>query len=392
MKQNRNVLVWYVTTFLVEAAFVLPVWVIFNTEFLGLNNTQAFLLGVLPYGLSAFFEVPTGSWADKYGRAKVFQLGTLFYLISVASYLVFRDFYMLVAFQLIGAVGIAMQSGGLEALVHDSISGKNKEDIYARVHGNSKAILFASRVVTVLLGGWLYSVNPRAPFVSLCLALAAGLGVSLLLRDVRTETPTELSSFDHIKETFSLMTGVKLIVTMLALVVLYRYISEVLFAMYQPYFQSLGINVKNFGIFYAIISLFSGLGSLWVGRLVKNHSIFKLLLIMMITMVVTLSAMLLRLPWLTYIIIIPSGVAFGFMTTITNTSIQKTISSRHQATALSIASFINTTAFFLAVISVGVTLDHVSVQQANIIYALVAVVFTIPFIINAHKSIKAKVI
>lgn len=386
MKFHKNIYLWYAVTFFSYAAFVLPIWVIFNTEVLGLTNTQAFLLGVLPYGLCALFEIPTGSWADKYGRARTYQLGTLLYILSVASYIFFADFYVLLLFQVLGGLGLAMQSGGLEALVHDSIQGKNKDALYSNVHGRKMAILFTSRVVTVLLSGFMYAVDPKLPFVVATVVYTIGLLVSLFFEEVRLETPTTASSTKHIKETFALIMENKVLVHFFWLVIIYTLASEVLFGLYQPYFKSLDIQIGEFGIFYAIISAVSALGALSITRFAKKRSASHILLLMMLAVLFTLSVMLLNMPVLTYVAIIPSAVAFGFIVTLHNTNTQKLVSSRHQATALSIASFTRTLSLLVAFVTVGVALDFLPVSDVNRLLAILTAVLTIPFILSALRK------
>ncbi len=389
-KLHKNIYVWYVTTFFTYAAFTMPIWVIFNTEVLGLSNTQAFILGILSYGLSAFLEVPTGSWADKFGRARTYQIGTALYILSVAGFIFFNNFFILLVLQIVGALGIAMQSGGLEALVHDSIGGKNKDATYAKVHANKMAIVFASRVLTVLLSGVLFAVNPRAPFVVATVAYILGLAVSFFFKEVRAETPSELSSLDHIKETLALVFSKKLLVIFLALGVLYTLCSEALFVLYQPYFKSIHINIEEYGVFYAIISALSALGALTVTAAMRRFNVFAILGAMMAAVLTTLGLMLFRQPWLAYLAVVPSSVAFGFIITLVNTYIQKRIRSRHQATALSIASFTRSLALFVSVVGVGVMLDMVSLATVNTLLAVFTLVSMLPFVAAIFRSKQTK--
>lgn len=386
MRLHKNIYVWYLVTFFSHAAFALPIWVIFNTEVLGLNNTQAFLLGVLPYGLSAVFEVPTGSWADKFGRAKTYQLGTILYILSVASYIFFADFYVLLSFQVLGGLGIAMQSGSLEALIHDSIDGKDKDTLYSTVHGRKMAIAFISRVVTVLFSGLMFAVDPKMPFVITTMAYVVGLIISLFFKEVRLETSI-VSSTRHIKETFSLILGKKILVLFFSLTAIYTFFSEAMFALYQPYFKSINIQIGEFGIFFAVISAFSALGALCVTRLAKKHNAFNILLIMMLGVLFTLAVMLLNMPALTYLAIIPSSIAFGYVITLQNTTTQKLVSSRHQATAISIASFVRTLAFAVSVVITGVSLDYLEVSSVNWMFTIFTAILTIPFFISLRRKV-----
>lgn len=387
MKLHKNIYLWYLTTFFSYAAFILPIWVIFNTEVLGLSNTQAFLLGVLPYGLSAIFEIPTGSWADRFGRAKIYQLGTILYILSVASYILFADFYILLFFQVLGGLGLAMQSGGLEALIHDSIKGKEKDNVYSVIHGRKMAILFVSRVLTVLLSGLMYGINPKLPFIVAAITYIIGLIVSLFFEEVRLETPTAASSVKHIKETLSLILQKKTLVLFFSLVVVYMFFSEALFALYQPYFKSINIQIGQFGFFYAIISAFSAIGALSITGLAKRQNAFKIMLFMMMAVLFTLGVMLLEIPALIYIAIIPSAIAFGYIQTLQNTITQKLVSSSHQATAVSIASFVRTFAFLVSVITLGITLDFLSVPNINLLLFALTAIFLVPFILSIRRKI-----
>lgn len=387
MKLHKNIYLWYLTTFFSYADFTLPIWVIFNTEVLGLNNAQAFLLGVLSYGLSAIFEIPTGSWADKFGRAKTYQLGTVLYILSVASYIFTPNFYVLLFFQILGGLGLAMRSGGLEALVHDSINGKNKNTVYSTVHGRKMAILFISRVLTVLLSGVMYAIDPKLPFIIAAVTYTIGLIISLFFKEVRLETPTTASSVSHIRETISLILKKKTLVIFFSLIAIYTLFSEALFAIYQPYFKSINIEIGEFGVFYAIISAFSAIGALSITGIVKKHNTFKILLLMMLAVLFTLSIMLLEMPALTYIAIIPSSIAFGYIVTLQNTITQKLVSSKHQATAVSVASFVRTFSFLVGVMLVGIALDFLEVASANWLLVILTAIFTIPFVVSLRRKV-----
>jgi MFS family permease len=387
MKLHRNIYLWYLVTFFSYAAFTLPVWVIFNTEVLGLNNTQAFLLGVLPYGLSAVFEVPTGSWADKYGRARTYQLGTIFYILSVASYIFFSDFYLLLGLQVLGGLGLAMQSGSLEALVHDSLPGPKKDIVYSAIHGRKMALLFVSRVITVLLSGLLYAANPKLPFVIATITYSIGLVISLFFKELRTEKPPTASSVAHIKETFLLICNNRALVWLFLLIAIYTFFSEALFALYQPYFKSINIEIGEFGVFYAIISVLSAVGALSITRLIKRYKALNILLGMMLAVLFSLSLLLAGNKSLLFVAIIPSSIAFGYVITLQNMITQKNVSSRHQATALSIASFARTFSFLVSVIALGISLDYLEVSQVNALLLVLAIIATLPFVLSLKRKV-----
>lgn len=373
MTIDRNIATWYGITFFSSAAFTLPIWVIFNTQILGLSNTQAFILGALPYTIGALFEVPSGAWADKYGRSKIFRVGLVMFMLSVLSYVLFKNFYVLFLLQILGAIGYAMQSGGLEAIVHDSTPRKNKNSVYRSIYGKNQAIMYISRVVTTLFGGALYAFNPKSPFLFTFTFAAIALCISFFLQDRRLETPTSLSTTRHIKETLALLLRVKNMALLLLVLCLYILVSEAMFSLYQPYFATLDIPISNFGILFAIISVFSAVGSLSAARIMHKFSNFRIITTMMLSVVFTILFMLLRVPVISYIIIIPSAIAFGYISILLTTTAQQAVSSRYQATAASIASLLYTCVFSIAAIFVGLSIDLTSVHATNYIIAFLSV-------------------
>jgi MFS family permease len=381
MKQHKNVRLWYLTTFFSYSAFLLPVWVIFNTEYLGLSNTQAFLLGVLPYGLSAFFEIPTGAWSDRYGRAKIYKLGTALYILSVFSLVLFKDFYVLFAFQIVGAIGLAMQSGGLEALVHDSLAEKDRDEQYASINGRRQATLFMSRVVTVLFSGVIYQYDPRAPILASSIMNVIGLAVSFGFEEVRHEIATASTNLKHMKETWKIFTKNRLLLIFLILIAVHSYVSEALFGFYQPYFKSIDVEISSFGFYYAIISSLSAIGAIIVARTLQKIGAYIVMTFLMLSVVCTLGLLLFQNTVIALVSLVPSSIAFGFIQVTMKTYIQKQTPSRYQATALSIASFAQTIMFFISIIMLGVLLDIYSVAHVNVILFILSLLTTPVFLI-----------
>jgi predicted MFS family arabinose efflux permease len=183
------------------------------------------------------------------------------------------------------------------------------------------------------------------------------------------------------------MLNKQMLVLFFGLVTIYTFLSEALFALYQPYFQSLHIKIGQFGIFYAIISLFSAIGALSITGLAKRHNAFKLLLLMMLAVLFTLTAMLFNASAFTYIAIIPSAIGFGYGITLQNTIIQKLVSSKHQATAVSVGAFIRTISFMVSVIIVGISLDHFRVSTVNAILSVLTASLLIPFILSLRRKV-----
>jgi len=180
---KRNIFLWYVTTFFTAAEFTLPIWVIFNTTYLSLNYTEAMILGMLPFGVSALLEIPTGSFADKYGRLLSYRSGLILQLLAIISYIFFKNFSVLIFFQIIGGLGLALKSGSLEALIHNSITTSNKKEAFFRKHSIKMIIVFISRTLAVLVGSFIFAREPRLPFIFVAVSLFAAVIISFFFQE-----------------------------------------------------------------------------------------------------------------------------------------------------------------------------------------------------------------
>lgn len=385
MKLHKNIRTWAWVTFFSQAAFTLPIWYLFGTQYLGFSSYKTFLVSVATYGLSAIFEIPTGSWADKFGRVKIFQIGTLLYLLSLLAFILSREFYIILAFQIVGALGIAMRSGTIQALVHDTLHSDNIAQNYSSIYGQNMGILYASRLVTTTIGAGLYGLNPLFPFIGMAVFIFLSLILSAYFSEVRLDTPSELSSAKHIRETFKRIIGHRFLIALFAVSLLYRFVAESLFTLYQPFFQKLGISTAAFGVLYALIAVCSGVGTLFSGKLMKRLRPTQIFSIFFIALLSSLILALYAKPWTIILVIIPSALIFGMPNILIDTLTQNSIRSRYQSTALSVTSMIETGLFFLAVNVTGLLVDILDIYT---IYWILICISAVGLVITQVMRLK----
>jgi len=94
VKNREAVTVYYIGIFLLDFALSLTaaIYVIFLIKN-GLNLLQANLVNTA-FMISIFLlEVPTGAFADSIGRKNSVLISTLFLMLGLAFYPIFRNFY-----------------------------------------------------------------------------------------------------------------------------------------------------------------------------------------------------------------------------------------------------------------------------------------------------------
>jgi len=384
---KRNIFLWYVTTFFTAAEFTLPIWVIFNTTYLSLNYTEAMILGMLPFGISALLEIPTGSFADKYGRLLSYRSGLILQLLAMISYIFFKNFSVLIFFQIIGGLGLALKSGSLEALIHNSITTSNKKEAFFRKHSIKMIIVFISRTLAVLVGSFIFAREPRLPFIFVAVSLFAAVIISFFFQENKVSVEKTLQQ--HMKKSLQIILTNNFFKLFIFVLLLYIFIGESMFSFYQPYFKSIHIPLKDFGLFYAVISSFSALGSWLSYHIYRRWSGLNILVLLLFNVCLTIIFMLFENIQVSFLAIVPSSITFGFIINLRNATIQNNIKSKYHSTAISIVSFAGRAVLIVGTVLVGVLLDHFTVHSINILLAVIAVVFfLVAYFVARSKSIK----
>lgn len=130
-KQELKIL-WpfYLEYFLASSLFFMPAFLIIYFSNLGLSAFQmGILLAVWPLS-SLLFEIPTGAFADLYGRKASVLLGYFLEALVMLSLFFWKDFkLMLLSFAVLG-LAATFSSGSKDAWIVDMINKKNKKIIH----------------------------------------------------------------------------------------------------------------------------------------------------------------------------------------------------------------------------------------------------------------------
>ncbi|HWS49218.1 MAG TPA: MFS transporter [Candidatus Methanoperedens sp.] len=159
----RNIKIYYLQRLLLGLEFFLPVWVAFElkfTDFAGLA-----ILETVHSLVVVFTELPTGAFADIFGRRKSIILGMfstafLYFIFPFSPSFVFMCFI----FALWGLADTFI-SGADSALLYDSLKDIDREGEYAKVSSKGALIYRMAIAFGTLVGGSLYLFWNPAPFL-----------------------------------------------------------------------------------------------------------------------------------------------------------------------------------------------------------------------------------
>ncbi len=165
--------------------FVNAVWLYFYRLFI--TDQQIGILDGLAFAIGLLAEIPSGALADKFGRDKVVRLGQILAGSGLLIQAVGSSFVPFFAGQTIMMIGVSLISGADEALFFDELrfDRNSKEWRKLLIRGSQFALI--GTLLSVVLGGWLHTINPRIPWVLNGLAFIISAVVIWSITDKRAQ-------------------------------------------------------------------------------------------------------------------------------------------------------------------------------------------------------------
>jgi MFS family permease len=174
-REGKNISLYYLTEFFADLIFFMPVIIAYQQQFLSL--TQMGLLASTRYIFVTILELPTGVFADIWGRKTSCAFGACLDAVGLCIYGLFPSATGIIVATLIRAFGESMISGASTALQYDTLKEQGKEESFPKIASRAGMFSQTALIVATFLGGFLYHISPAIPFV----ASAIGSGITALL-------------------------------------------------------------------------------------------------------------------------------------------------------------------------------------------------------------------
>jgi MFS family permease len=160
---NRNIFLYYLTEILNNLFFLIPVYVAFQNQYLTL--TQMGLLASARYVLMFLMELPTGVFADLWGRKISCAIGAVLDALGLFIIVLMPSTTWIIIGTLVRAIGESAMSGANTALIYDTLKEGGREEEYVTIAAREAIMVQAALIMATLLGGFLYSVSNTLPFL-----------------------------------------------------------------------------------------------------------------------------------------------------------------------------------------------------------------------------------
>lgn len=167
---HKNLTVLYVGGALSGVITTIPIWVTFFTGILTFE--QLATLYAVRYLVELLLELPTGAFADLFGKKISVGLGGVLQGIGCLLVAVSNTPLQVYTFMLIAEVGITLGSGAIDAWVFDSLKENGEEKRFSSVMSKSNLAFQLSIAVAILSGGYFYQLWTGLPWIIEGLAMA----------------------------------------------------------------------------------------------------------------------------------------------------------------------------------------------------------------------------
>lgn len=226
----------------------------------GLSIQDIFILQVIFSIAIVVFEIPSGYFADRYGRKWSLVLGSVTGTLGFLLYYSIPSYFGFVVAELALALSVSFISGAQNALLFETLRADKRRQEYTKYQGRLMVAGRISEAVAAVLAG-IVAAFSSIEMVLLIQWLVIGLAIplSLILRDIRNahagKTPTLLKIINgSVRENKRLR-----YLNLYAGCIGAAGLTMVWFI--QPHWKELGVNILYFGYLWAVLNLVTAFGS-----------------------------------------------------------------------------------------------------------------------------------
>jgi sugar phosphate permease len=188
MHRNLRILPWWWV--LRWPAFGEALWVIYLVEQHGFSLGRVFLLHALFVAVALTAEVPSGVFADRFGRRPSILLATALIAVGFLAFGLADHAAVLVFAWLSLALADAFMSGADGALLYETLDALDRGGEFAAKLGRFGALQNAALAVIVLAGSALAgATEPRVPFILAGAAALPAVALAWLLAEPPRPAP-----------------------------------------------------------------------------------------------------------------------------------------------------------------------------------------------------------
>src|SRR3989344_4340310 len=193
--------------FLSNLWFVSAIWLYFYRIFI--TDQQVGILDASAFAIGLLAEVPSGVLADKFGRARVVKVGQSLVAIGFLIQAFGSSFVPFFVGQTIMMIGAAFVSGADQALFFDKLNFDRESVNWRKLVTRGSQLDLTAVLISTLVGGWLFTINPLLPWILTGLAFLSSIAVIWSIKEIREDMANHKTLNKLTDHLISIKTGFK---------------------------------------------------------------------------------------------------------------------------------------------------------------------------------------
>jgi MFS family permease len=161
---KRNIQIYYISEICRAALlFQTAIWFGYESQFL--SGDKIAFYGALILIFDVLFQVPTGAFADIFGKKLAIIIGNVFTFIAAIILGVFPSELAMILFCMFYGIGNAFVGGTYSAFLYNMLKDENRVDLYPAVKANGSLRFQWVGSIFLVLGGYAYEIYKPLPYI-----------------------------------------------------------------------------------------------------------------------------------------------------------------------------------------------------------------------------------
>ncbi|WP_371802336.1 MFS transporter [Candidatus Lokiarchaeum ossiferum] len=395
---QSNIKKYFVAMFFRNLWISMPVGILYF-QARGLSFTQIGLLEAIISAVIFFTDIPSGAFADIFGRKLSTSLGMGLWGLSLILTAVFTTFNGYIFAAILMGFGDSLISGAINALFYDTLKQMGKDQEYIKYTSQRDIITSVAIILASILGAIFYTIDIRLPYLVHGITLTiAGIIVFTMKEPITFEkSKTVVAQYKLISKSLGFVWKNHIVRFITIFWVLVLTVPMLFCNMMESfYLVEINIPVIYFGLIFAftrgVIGFFAPLRFSIEKKLGEKGSFYGITIIFGVML------------FLMVLLTTPLSLAFVFIFfftrdytwTILDKYANDHIPSDRRATVLSIINFCLNLVYMGFALLAGYSMDHSSFLGLNSLLSTMLVlgaatfVILIPFLMANYRKLGAQ--
>lgn len=386
---NIGLYYWYKVFF--YATMRGPILVTYMTNTCGMSLSEVFFCESCCVIISFLLQVPTGAFADKWGRANAVKIGCCVLLAELICFGLAENRTLIWIGNALWAIGSSFVSGADSSLLYDSLKqsglkGGELDTRFKEVEGKASSWVYGVTSIMCLVSGYLAEINIRLPILVDVIMNTLAIVVAFFFTETTLHSQTHQKGyFHHMYESVKFVFHKINLIWIISFAVLIGVTSKLWFFTYNPYFEMVRLPIHYYGFIFFALNMVAGISSYyanaWTKRISDKWSIILSILVLTTPMII-MGTLISK--WSVSLVIFQNLVR-GYMGPFMSNMLHKRIESENRATVLSVKSALYQVAEVICMFFFGLIIHSVSLGTAITLLGITSTILGIILVITYTK-------